>query len=72
MPVDELAQAMGIPSGQAARLRKAVYGLVEVVIEWFITVSEALEEFGWTEMKMDLCAWILRGGKHQALARATS
>ncbi|CAK0870312.1 unnamed protein product [Prorocentrum cordatum] len=64
MPVKELAAALGMPEGVAMRLRKAVYGLVEAAIEWFMTVSEALEEFGWTQMKMDPCAWVLYGDAH--------
>ena len=64
MPVKELAAALGVPEGTAMRLRKAVYGLVEAAIEWFMTVSEALEEFGWTQMKMDPCVWVLYGDAH--------
>ncbi|CAK0910059.1 unnamed protein product [Prorocentrum cordatum] len=64
MPVKELAVALGMPKGVAMRLRKAVYGLVEAAIEWFMTVSEALEEFGWTQMKMDPCVLVLYGQSH--------
>ncbi|CAK0829393.1 unnamed protein product, partial [Prorocentrum cordatum] len=64
MPVKELAAALGLPEGVAMRLRKAVYGHVEAAIEWFMTVSEALEEFGWTQMKMDPCARVLYGDAH--------
>ncbi|CAK0895531.1 unnamed protein product, partial [Prorocentrum cordatum] len=64
MPVKELAAALGMPEGVAMRLRKAVYGLVEAAIEWFMTVSEALEEFGWAQMKMDPCVWVLYGDAH--------
>ncbi|CAK0792341.1 unnamed protein product, partial [Prorocentrum cordatum] len=64
MPVKELAVALGMPEGVAMRLRKAVYGLVEAAIEWCMTVSEALEEFGWTQMKMDPCVWVLYGQSH--------
>ena len=64
MPVKELAAALGLTEGTAMRLRKAVYGLVEAAIEWFMTVSEVLEEFGWTQMKMDPCVWVLYGDAH--------
>ncbi|CAK0867406.1 unnamed protein product [Prorocentrum cordatum] len=64
MPVKELATALGLPEGVAMRLWKAVYGLVEAAIEWFMTVSEALAEFGWTQMKMDPCVWVLYGDAH--------
>eukprot|EP00959_Pyramimonas_sp_CCMP1952_P392542 8225330-Pyramimonas_sp.AAC.1 len=37
IPVKELAVALGMPEGVAMRLRKAVYGLVEAAIEWFMT-----------------------------------
>eukprot|EP00959_Pyramimonas_sp_CCMP1952_P024488 514207-Pyramimonas_sp.AAC.1 len=64
MPVKELATALGVSEGAAMRLRKAVRGLVEAAIEWFMTVSEDLEEFGWTKMKMDPCARALYGDAH--------
>ncbi|CAK0796441.1 unnamed protein product [Prorocentrum cordatum] len=64
MPVKELATALGLPEGVAMRLRKAVYGLVEAAIEWFMTVGEALTKFGWTQMKMDPCVWVLYGDAH--------
>ncbi|CAK0792580.1 unnamed protein product, partial [Prorocentrum cordatum] len=71
MPVKELAVALGVPEGVAMRLRKAVYGLVEAAIEWFMTVSEALEEFGWTQMKMDPRVWVLHGQSHGQDTRFT-
>ncbi|CAK0839942.1 unnamed protein product, partial [Prorocentrum cordatum] len=64
MPVEELAVALGMLEGVAMRLRKAGYGLVEAAIEWFMTVGEALEEFGWTQMKMDPCVLALHGQSH--------
>ncbi|CAK0832546.1 unnamed protein product [Prorocentrum cordatum] len=35
--------------------------LAAAAIEWFATVSEAFEEFGWTQTKMDPRVWVLRG-----------
>ncbi|CAK0890632.1 unnamed protein product [Prorocentrum cordatum] len=64
MPVKELATALGLPEGVAMRVWKAVHGLVEAAIEWFMTVSEALTEFGWTHMNMDPCVWVLYGDAH--------
>ena len=64
LPVPELAKAMGLPEKTAAKLRKAVYGLVEAAIEWYLTVSEVMAEQGWTRMKMDPCVWVLYGDNH--------
>ena len=36
MPVQGLAAALGIPEGAATKLRKAMHGLVEASIEWFL------------------------------------
>eukprot|EP00959_Pyramimonas_sp_CCMP1952_P006033 126358-Pyramimonas_sp.AAC.1 len=61
MPVKELATALGMPEGVAMRFRKAVRGLVAAAVERCATASEALEEFGWTQMKMGPCVWVLHG-----------
>ena len=62
--VKELAEALGIPEGTAARLKKAVYRLGEAAIEWFLPVSQALEQMGWTQMRSDPCVWVLYGESH--------
>ncbi|CAK0795871.1 unnamed protein product [Prorocentrum cordatum] len=64
IPAPELAKAMGVPEGAAAKLRQAVRGLVEAAIEWFLIVSEVVAEQGWARAKIDPCAWVLRGEDH--------
>ena len=59
LPVPELSKALGIPEGEAARLRKAAYGLVEAPIEWYISICETLEQGGWRRLYSDPCCWIL-------------
>ena len=58
-PVPELAAALGITPGEAARLRKAAYGLVEAPIEWYLSICKTLEEYGWRRLYSDPCCWVL-------------
>ncbi|CAK0883594.1 unnamed protein product, partial [Prorocentrum cordatum] len=62
--VPELAGAMGVPEGAAAKLEKAARGLVEAAIDWYMTVSEVWAEQGWARVEMDPRAWVLRGKDH--------
>ena len=41
-----------------------MHGLVEASFVWFLMVIAALEKFGWTQMKMDPCVWVLYGDAH--------
>ena len=56
MPVPELAQALGIPPGEAAKLKKSSYGLVDAPWEWYCTVVTTLKELGWVQCESDPCA----------------
>ena len=58
-PVSELAQALGIPPGEGARMLKAAYGLVSAPREWFGEVDEvASNKCDMRRLKTDPCIWI--------------
>ena len=58
-PVAELAQSMGIPPGEGARMLKAAYGLVSAPREWFGEVDEvAANKCAMKRLKTDPCIWI--------------
>ena len=59
VPVNELADALGITRGKPARLRKAGYGLVIAPKEWVESVYEELREMGLVQCKTDPCVWKL-------------
>ena len=59
IPVPELAKELGMSSQEAAKLERAAYGLVEAPIEWYLSICETLEEFGWRRLHADPCCWIL-------------
>jgi hypothetical protein len=46
-PVPELAKALDVPIGDAVRLLKSSYGLVDAPWEWYLTVIETLKRLGW-------------------------
>ena len=52
IPVPELAEALGVPPGQAVQLLKAAYGLVSALREWFLEVNRVTtEECGLRQLK---------------------
>ena len=62
VPVDELADALGIERGQAVKILKAAYGLVSAPREWFLAVNEVITKTcGMRQLRTDPCAWILDG-----------
>lgn len=58
-PVKELAEALGVPVGQAVRLRKAVYGLVNAPRQWWNDVRPKMSKLGWVESSIEPCLWKL-------------
>lgn len=58
-PVKELAEALGVPVGQAARLRKAVYGLVNAPRQWWNDIRSKMSKLGWNESSIEPCVWKL-------------
>ena len=59
LPVPERTPALNAALGEIMKLKKAAYGLVEAPVEWYISISTALEEHGWRRLKSDPCCWIL-------------
>ena len=59
LPVNELADALGITRGNPARLRKAGYGLVIAPKEWVESVCDGMKELGLVPCKTDPCVWKL-------------
>jgi hypothetical protein len=53
IPTDDICDAMGIPAGSVTRLKKACYGLVDAILEWFLTVSEFLISIGFEKCACD-------------------
>ncbi|CAE7847453.1 RE1 [Symbiodinium microadriaticum] len=57
IPAEEICTAMGAPPGSIMRLNKAAYGLVQAPLEWFLTISNFLEDLGFERQKSDPCCW---------------
>ena len=57
-PTPEIAKALELEPGEVARLTKAAYGLVEAPLEWYLTVSDYLQEIGYRRLLSDPCCWI--------------
>lgn len=63
--VKELAEALGVPRGQAVRLRKAVYGLVNAPRQWWSGVRSKMTNSGWVESSIEPCLWKLLDSQGQ-------
>lgn len=61
LPPPDLARVLGIPEGEAARLLVALYSLVGAALEWYFGIGETLTEYGWTQMRMEPCTWVVYG-----------
>ena len=59
VPVNELADALGITRGEIARLRKAGYGSMIAPQEWVESVCDGMKEMGLVQCKTDPCVWKL-------------
>merc|ERR1711978_354503 len=59
VPVEELAEALGIEPGQAARLTKEARGLVAAPLCWFKKVCVVMESIGFRRLVSDPCCWTL-------------
>ena len=60
VPVDELADALKIPRGQAIQIRKAAHGLVNAPAEFYKAVKECLLSLGSTPMVTEPCGWVFK------------
>ena len=53
LPAPELAAALNVVPGEIMKLKKAAHGLVVAPVEWYISTSTVLEEYGWCHLKSD-------------------
>ncbi|CAK0808853.1 unnamed protein product, partial [Prorocentrum cordatum] len=58
-PTGEIAEMLGLRSGQAAILTKSAYGLVQAPRAWHQAVNRKLKELGWRQLESDPCVWVL-------------
>eukprot|EP00959_Pyramimonas_sp_CCMP1952_P472605 9500312-Pyramimonas_sp.AAC.1 len=58
-PTGEIAEMLGLRSGQAAILKKSAYGLVQAPRAWHQAVNRKLKDLGWRQLESDPCAWVL-------------
>ena len=68
LPAPELAHALGIPPGEAAKLQKSSYGLVDAPLEWYLHVVAELKNLGWRQLESYPCTFMmLENGQDVAL-----
>ena len=60
IPVDELADAMNIPRGQAVQVVKSCYGLVNAPHRWFLEIRETIINLGGETLVTEPCCWRIR------------
>ncbi|CAK0872026.1 unnamed protein product [Prorocentrum cordatum] len=60
-PTGEIAEMLGLRSGQAAILKKSACGLAQAPRAWHQAVNRKLKELGWRQLESDPCVWILTG-----------
>ena len=72
VPVPELAEALGITPGEAARLLKSSYGLVDAPLEWFLTVVEVFKGQGWQQTDSDPCTFTLHDEQAEGVQKIIS
>ncbi|CAK0818505.1 unnamed protein product, partial [Prorocentrum cordatum] len=58
-PTGEIAEMLGLRSGQAAILKKSAYGLVQAPRAWHQAVNRKLKDLGWRQLESDPCVWVL-------------
>ena len=59
-PPDDVRQTLNLDHETVLRLRKAVYGLVNVPKKWWDRLKKSLIEHGFTSCALDPCAFVLR------------
>ena len=53
LPVLELAAVPKVSPAEIMKLKKAAYGLVEALVEWYISIAAVRKEHGWRRLKYD-------------------
>ena len=59
LPVPELAAALNVAFGEVMKLNKAAHGLVDALVEWYISILTVLEEHVCHRLKSDPCCSIV-------------
>ena len=69
-PVPELAEKFGLKEGEVLRLLKAVYGLCNAPLEWYLCINQWFLDHGWRSVDLEPCMWILHdeAGKLRGIA----
>ena len=64
-PVDELADAMGVPRGSIIQVVKSCYGLVNAPHQWYLEVSSRIVSLGGEVLVTEPCCWRIRDPETQ-------
>ena len=59
LPVPELAAALNVAFGEVMKLNYAAHGLVDALVEWYISILTVLEEHVCHRLKADPCCSIV-------------
>ena len=60
VPVDELADAMGVERKRAVQVIKSCYGLVNAPFQWFQEIKATIIRLGGEVLKTEPCCWRIR------------
>ena len=58
-PVSELVEALQLAANEVCKLEKGAYGLIDAPYQWFLAISEALKDLGFTQSPFDPCKFLL-------------
>ena len=58
-PVSELVEALQLAENEVCKLEKGAYGLIDAPYQWFMAISEALRNLGFTQSPFDPCKFLL-------------
>lgn len=58
-PTPELREYLNLGEDQIVRLLKAVYGLCNAPLEWFLCIDEWFKSHGWRAVELEPCLWML-------------
>ena len=58
-PVSELVEALRLAENEVCKLEKGAYGLIDAPYQWFVAISEALKNLGFTQSPFDPCKFLL-------------
>jgi len=58
-PTPELREKYGLRDDECLRLLKAVYGLVNAPLEWFLCINQWFLDHGWKAVQLEPCLYVL-------------